>query len=245
MRFTVIGKFEKLFVCALNSTWRRALLRGVASAIEHDLFFRHLKFNTVIDVGANSGQFSLVMRKNFPEAYIYSFEPLKRPFRKLVEIFRKDPLFIAFNSAIGPDVAFTQINVSGRDDSSSLLPISDLQDRVFPGTSAVRTERIHIGDLSAFLKEDDILRPCLLKLDVQGFELDALKGCRDFFKKVDMVYCECSFLELYVGQALSFQVINYMSDNNFHLEGINNVAFDDKGRAVQADFVFVKNEEDL
>jgi FkbM family methyltransferase len=241
MRLNIIKKLKKLAVCSSNAVWRRGLYHGVGAAIEHDAYFKHFNFRTIVDVGANAGQFSLVMKKNFPRANIYSFEPLPKPFKKFLSVFENDSNVKVFNSAIGPHVTDTEIHVSGRDDSSSLLPISDLQNQIFPGTAAVRTEKILMGPLSEYLSEDQIKGPSLLKLDVQGFELDALKGCLVFIRTFDMVYCECSFVELYVGQALACEVISYMSECGFRLEGLQNVAYDHEGKTVQADCIFINN----
>ena len=241
MRLDIINKLKKLAVCSSNVVWRRGLYHRVGAAIEHDAFFKHFDFRTIVDIGANTGQFSLVMRKNFPQADIYSFEPLQKPFKRFVKLFENDRNVKAFNNAIGPYVTDTEINVSARDDSSSVLPISDLQNQIFPGTAAVRTEKILMGPLNDYLREDEIKGPSLLKLDVQGFELDALKGCQEFLRRFDMVYCECSFVELYVGQAFASEVISYMSGSNFRLEGCNNVAYDHEGKTVQADCIFINN----
>jgi len=222
--------------------WRRGLRYGVGAAIEHDAFFRNRHFNTIVDVGGNRGQFVLVMKKNFPKAKVFSFEPLNKPFKKFNQLFANDNSVVAFNAAIGPTKGVAEIHVSARDDSSSLLPISDLQNEMFPGTSAVSKESIDTGPLSQFVKGSQIISPALLKLDVQGFELNALIGCNDLIHKFDMVYCECSFVELYVGQALAADIINYMNERSFVLRGFNNAAYDLQGNTVQADFVFVKSK---
>jgi len=65
--------------------------------------------------------------------------------------------------------------VSASDDSSSLLPISQVQERLFPGTREVRTETIRVGHLADYVSPEEIVPPALLKLDVQGFELGALR----------------------------------------------------------------------
>ena len=235
-----MNKLHKLARCIVNPFWRVPLVRGVAAAVEHDLFFSKFSFNTVIDIGANVGQFSLVMKKNFPHATIYAFEPLKTPFQKLSDIFATDVNVKIFNSAIGPETKETLINVSSRNDSSSLLPISKLQNDIFPGTLSIGQEKIMMAPLSNHLTENDFQNSVLLKLDVQGFELEALKGCENFLNLVTMVYCECSFVELYAGQALAHEVIEYLSRHEFVLKALINVQHDQAGQVVQADFAFSK-----
>ncbi|MHB8571083.1 MAG: FkbM family methyltransferase [Metallibacterium sp.] len=78
----------------------------------------------------------------------------------------------------------------------------------------------------------------MLKLDVQGYELQALRGCETLLEAFAWVYCECSFVELYAGQALADAVIAWLRERGFGLLGAYNMANDRDGRAVQADFLF-------
>ena len=82
----------------------------------------------------------------------------------------------------------------------------------------------------------DLGAPALLKLDVQGFELAALKGCASLLDRFAAIYVECSFVPLYAGQPLADEVLEHLRTQGFRLAGIYNVAHDHEGRAVQADF---------
>jgi hypothetical protein len=141
--------------------------------------------------------------------------------------------------AIGPESGQATIHVSRHDDCSSLLPISELQDRLFPGTGEIATETIRAGRLAEFLTPDDIRAPALLKLDVQGYELEALKGCAALLDRFDYVIAEGSFVELYKGQALAHEIIRYLDQHGFRLVNVYNLS-SDHGRAVQAEFGFEK-----
>ena len=128
--------------------------------------------------------------------------------------------------------------MSRADDSSSLLPISQVQERLYPGTGEMRIETIRVGRLADFVLAGDIKPPALLKLDVQGFELEALRGCEDLLGRFALVYVECSFVELYKGQAMADQVIAWLAERGLVLKGVYNMGYDRNGRAVQADFLF-------
>ena len=78
----------------------------------------------------------------------------------------------------------------------------------------------------------------LLKIDVQGFEMEVLKGCNSMLDYFSWVYVECSFIELYEGQALANEVIDYLHTHGFKLAGIYNMSYDRSGIAIQADFLF-------
>jgi len=87
---------------------------------------------------------------------------------------------------------------------------------------------------------EDIQPPAFLKLDVQGFELEALRGCEDLLDRFACVYAECSFVEMYAGQALADEVIAWLRDRGFRLRGVHNMVYDRGGRAIQADFLFTR-----
>lgn len=113
-----------------------------------------------------------------------------------------------------------------------------LRNTLFSGTAEKATQTVRVGRLLDFLAEEAIRSPALLKLDVQGFELEALRGCEDLLHRFAWVYAECSFCELYAGQALADEVIAWLRARGFRLSGLYNMSYDPEGRAVQADFLF-------
>jgi FkbM family methyltransferase len=193
---------------------------------------------SVVDIGANRGQFALVARHCFPDASIISFEPLPGPAVVYRSALGSDPLVTLREVAIGPRSGEALMFVSGRDDSSSLLPISEEQERIFPGTASVGTQRIVVTSLAEQLIDSQFKCPALLKIDVQGFELDVLRASEDVVDRFNWLYVECSFLELYKGQASADQVIAWLRLRGFLLEGTYNVSYDNAGRAIQADMLF-------
>ena len=233
-----IFKFIKIIRLGLFS----ALFKhNVAASVEHYNVLTALKCATVVDIGANRGQFSLIARHRFPGANIIAFEPLPKPASQFLDVFANDDLVVLHNAAIGKKIEKCEMHISAKDDSSSLLPISELQEETFPGTKEVGVIEVKVSPLDTFVKVDDITSPALLKLDVQGFELDALQGCETLLSSFNWVYCECSFVELYTGQSLASDVIEWLYQKGFRIEGIYNHSYDDKGTAIQADFLFKKS----
>ena len=194
--------------------------------------------STVVDIGANRGQFALAIREWAPKALVMSFEPLPGPASVFRNVFSGDDMVSLHQAAVGPASARQKMHVSARDDSSSLLPISSVQTAMFPGTGEVATAEVRVGPLEEFVKAEDLRSPSMLKLDVQGFEYEALIGCESMLPHFDWVYCECSFVELYSGQKLAWEVIDWLSARGFCLMGMFNPAYDHHGQAVQADFLF-------
>lgn len=114
---------------------RQGLRHGVAAAIEHWRALSALDVKTV--VGANKGQFAFLTTRVFPDATIYSLEPLQEPAARFRE------------TAIGPSEREGTIYVSQRRDSSSPLPITK-QSEIYPGTE-FKEERVVRS--SSFMKD--------------------------------------------------------------------------------------------
>ena len=98
-----------------------------------------------------------------------------------------------------------------------------------------------VKPLNELLSHEDICSPAMLKLDVQGFELEALQGCESLLSEFEWVYCECSFVELYLGQKLVSDVIEWLSKKKFRIKGVFNPSYDNKGSVIQADFLFQRS----
>jgi FkbM family methyltransferase len=193
---------------------------------------------TVVDVGANRGQFALAVRHWAPGARVISFEPLPGPAAIFCSVFAGDSNVTLHQVALGPERERRAMHVSGRDDSSSLLPISAAQTSLFPGTEEIASLEVTTGPLGDFVQQDELRAPAMLKLDVQGFEYDALLGCRTMLPLFQWIYCECSFVELYTGQKLAADVVALLAENGFKLAGVHNPSYDAAGRSIQADLLF-------
>ncbi len=219
--------------------YRAAFLRTrVAAATEHDRVLGGLALDTVVDIGANRGQFALCIRRLFPQARIYSFEPLRRPAQAFRRIFAQDSRVTLFNTAIAATAGPASMHVSRWDVSSSLLPFAQAQHDNFPFTEEAAREIVSTAPLADSLARIDIAGVALLKLDVQGFELDALRGCDALLDFFEYVYVEASFIELYVGQALATEVIAHLFAKKFRLLCVANLSMGASQRAIQADFLF-------
>ncbi len=238
-------KLSKLIQIIQQGLFFAFLRHNVAAGVEHRVVLGPLDCRHVVDIGANRGQFALIARKYFPDAKIDSFEPLKEPADRFQALFDNDQFTQLHRLAIGLNEGEAEIHVSSRDDSSSLLPITDTQSMLFPGTAEHETRMIQVAPLKNIIPEQDVQKPALLKIDVQGFELEVLRGCEELLEQFQYIYVECSFVELYAGQAFADEVIAFLRERNFILEGVYNPCYDKNGRAVQADFFFVAQESNV
>lgn len=234
----LLMRLDKLAQALRWPRLRRALLSDrVLAGAEHRCLLSD-DLGTVIDIGANKGQFALAVRQWAPKAWIIGFEPLPDAAATFRKVFQGESKVTLHQAAIGPGAGEATIHVSRADDSSSLLPISSLQTKLFPGTSEIGMETVSVGRLSDFISAKEIVSPALLKLDVQGYELDALRGCTDLIQEFDHLIVECSFMELYEGQALAHKIIRFVDTHGFVLRNVYNLEYNRQGAAIQGDFAF-------
>jgi FkbM family methyltransferase len=222
--------------------YRSALWKGVAAGVEHEPVLRRLRSNTVVDIGANRGQFALAVRRCLPQARIISFEPLPGPAKTFRRVLAGQTRVDLHETAIGPSRGRCTMHVSGRDDSSSLLPITDLQKTFYPGTHEIALQEITVETLDQTISEADLVTPALLKMDVQGYELHCLEGCSELLPYFQNLYLECAFQELYTGQALASQLIQWVYGQGFDLTGIYHLSHDRLGQPVDADLLFTRRD---
>lgn len=234
-------KLRKAAKALAHPLSRHALRHQVAATYEHEALIKGLgPLGTVLDVGANAGQFSLLCRLVQPQATIHAFEPMARAANRYEVVFADQPGITLHRTALGAQAGETVLHLAARGDSSSLMPQAAQAD-YFPGTGEVGTETIRIARLSDEIAAEDITGPALLKIDVQGFEAEVLKGCEDLLDQIDWIYCEASFIELYQGQPMAHEIITWLAERGFGIAGVEvgpGMVFD--GRAVQADFLFSK-----
>lgn len=161
----------------------------------------------VIDVGANSGQWAKELRDSGWKGPIHSFEPISSFFQELQMNSIGDENWNVNNFALGASHEELRINISANDGgSSSFLEIQPFVTKIQENTGTISWEQTQVRRLDeVFSLDDGISR--YLKADVQGFELDVLRGLGKLANSLIAIEIEVSMLELYKDQPLIEQLI--------------------------------------
>ena len=235
------AKLNKLTKLVREPNYLSALAKHrVAAAIEHVDAVNFVAPATLLDIGANKGQFSTLVRTNAPGAVIHAFEPLPAGADRYAALFAGDSRTTLHRVALGENSRTAVFHVTDRADSSSLLKPGEGQKSAF-GVSTSSTIEVQVKPLDQVLKLDDLPHPVMVKIDVQGAELEVLRGMGDL-SQVDAIYVELSFVELYEGQPLFEDVQKYLDERGFELRGVFNQAFTANFGPTQADCLFVQRK---
>jgi len=198
--------------------------------------------NTLLDVGANAGQYSYELRKAGFKGRIISFEPVNEAYQRLLENAGKDSNWQTFNLALGDMNGKASINVSRHSPSSSLLPMTGLHKDAAPGSEYLSVEEIEIKTLDSIFHTLGIAgEGIFLKVDTQGYEKKVLDGSINSLSGISGIQLELSAVELYKGEETYYSLCRFLEERNFHLVRII-PGFSNKktGEMLQFDVIFFR-----
>jgi FkbM family methyltransferase len=188
----------------------------------------------VFDIGAANGQWTRDCRKIFADARYVLVDPLERNRAALLELAR-DARIEVFYGVAGPRAGVVQVYEHG--DQSSILPSVD-----FPGELCT----VAATTVDALFDAAGTPSPVLLKADVQGFELEVLRGAARCLASSEVLILEVSFRRVYKDSALAHEVIGYLGDRGFRIYEICSYLQRSTDRdLLQSDFVFVHESSSL
>lgn len=187
------------------------ILEGVAVHVKN--------ISTIIDVGANQGQFAIASNNKFPNATIISFEPLPEMYEQFKANVNNNPKITIHNMALGDEEGVIDFYRNEHSHASSALVISDKQKETIPGTSNTTKIQVKVDRLDNVAASWTLKGPVLLKLDVQGYEKKVLLGAPGLLKKIDYLLFETSFVPMYEGEPLFDEMHTFLKEAGFEIMG--------------------------
>jgi FkbM family methyltransferase len=202
------------------------------------------QIDTVLDVGANEGQYALWLRQVVGFRHtILSFEPVREVHAALRQKTKLDRNWHAFQIALGAASETRKINVAAKPVFSSFLAPSKQETTLYANQNVVVAQELvtiaPLADLWPEIKQQYNIRRPFLKLDTQGFDLEVLKGASSLLRQIPLLQNEMSFLALYEGMPDFGTVWTHLKEEGFELCGLYPVFHDHLGRIGEADGLFL------
>jgi FkbM family methyltransferase len=157
---------------------------GQGISLLKDLTDANIQPNTIIDVGANIGQSAYQFACTWPRSEIHCFEPVEQTYHRICSNMSSFANVFCYRTAIGDEEGETTIHVHEESGMSSLSVKGEGQ-----------TQRIPITTLDHISKQINIDQIDLLKIDVEGYEANVLKGAQRLFdqNRIRSVFVEVGF----------------------------------------------------
>ena len=182
------------------------------SEIHHKRIFLHLRnldIDQIIDVGAHKGEFLEKMLKIEKINSFYAFEPQKDIFKNLSKKFSKNNKITLLNYAVDKEITNKKLQISKLTMTSSLAEVNE-------ESLYNKLKNLLTGSKSNFIDEYDVqtntidnvfkdvsLKKTLLNIDVEGYEMNVIKGSQMKLKEIPYIIMENQFG-------------NHYKDNNFN-----------------------------
>jgi FkbM family methyltransferase len=207
-------------------------------------FVKDRQIDTVLDVGANVGQFGASLRAKGYRGRIVSFEPVVSVFQTLVARARADGNWEAYHCALGAETGEAIIHVAEFSVFSSILASTAAATEFDCGAVTARTEATRVRTLDEVAR--DLSGNILLKIDTQGYEKQVLDGGRQTLPRLKGILMELPIVQLYEGNWQFHEALEFMAAAGFipaQMQAVNYGAVD-KVSLVEVDCLFRPRDGD-
>lgn len=245
LRLKVIRKFQRFFDYLDKPIFLKARMKNVNLSFLEEIIEIQKQFNffpeVAIDVGANRGDFTKAIKFLFPHIYVYAFEPISRLFDELENMYENDKAVQIYPYALSDNESEKDFLEMEFNTLSSLLePDSDLKN-LFGVRSNYHKIRVKTKKMDNVLGKKH-LKHGILKIDVQGAELQVLKGSTKTLDSIQFIILEYNFDKFYKKQANLLELLNFLVQKGFfRFYQLDKVIVEN--RISWCDFVFMRDEQ--
>ena len=213
------------------------------------VFFAQKNPSVIVDVGANVGDMTDKYVSMFPGSQVYCFEPVPGTFERLDARFSAKPHVRCLRLAVGDGGQNVRVYETSSSANSSLSRpdryIADSgNDGMSASVSVVDTHTVRQATLDSFCSDNGIANVDILRMDIQGSELAALRGASRLLgdQRIGVIYSEVLFAGLYEGQCHFHEVAGFLHGKGYGLFDLPFLARSGDGRLYCGDAVFLNRD---
>lgn len=192
----------------------------------------------IFDCGANVGFVTKMFTKCFPSALVHAFEPNPLVFNQLNEYHKNNTRVIANNKGVGRVSGELVFNINKNSGTSSFLSPNDYNIKNH-AKADIQKKTVEVVCLNDYMQKHNIEVLDILKLDIEGFELEALKGIPDLPNKVNVVYTEVNLIPTYDDQPLIEDIITYLRGQGFSILNFYGINENKYHQAIITNLMFI------
>lgn len=218
----VVMKLHKVIAKALGYELIKRSKHPTSSSHLANLI-KHHDIDIVLDVGANNGQFGLMLRNEGYKGEIHSFEPVSKTFENLNHACLNDQKWFSNKLAMGSTTGEETVHITESSDLSSFLNPNDFGKEKYEKIKVSQTEKVKVNTISDYLatkipafKERNIL----LKMDTQGYDLKVFEGALNVLDHIDCILSEISFIPIYSEMPHYLDSLKIYEENGFVVTGM-------------------------
>lgn len=206
--------------------------------IINNLKQKNIKPQNIVDIGCAMGEWTKKMIRHFPNSKYYLFDADDTNIDK-IKVLSKKYSNISFKHAL-----------LSNDEKDYKFYKMGYGSSIYNENSPHNREEVTIASTTLkkeLLNKIDNNSDNILKIDVQGAELNVLDGLDDYIDKFDFIILEISIQQYNKGAPLFYDVINYMKKKNFKLYDIFDLKRlgENKSFLIQLDAIFIKEDSNL
>jgi FkbM family methyltransferase len=230
-------------IARLKGTPASALSLGHIDTLELLELLNPADIKVIYDIGANVGTWTLLAKAIIPHAQLHAFEPMPEHCRGFADNTTQVSGVALHQAALGAEEKSANLHVMDFSDASSILPLADAG-RVQFGIREIERRPILLATLDHWRASHDLPPPDLIKLDVQGYEADVLKGAPECVRRATAIITEVSFVAFYRDQGLFADILCLLAGYGFKLHALG-MSTPLGQRLTQTDALFLRDPDRL
>ncbi|MBU3676882.1 MAG: FkbM family methyltransferase [Chitinophagaceae bacterium] len=192
----------------------------------------------IFDCGANVGFVTHMFAQRFPSAQVHAFEPNPLVFNQLNAFHQKNPKVTPNNKGVGRESGQLVFNINKNSGTSSFLSPNDYNKKNF-AKADIEEKVVDVVCLHNYMQEHHIETLDILKLDIEGFELEALKGMPNLETNVNIIYTEVNLIPTYDDQPLIEDIITYLRGKGFSILNFYGINENKYHQAIITNLMFI------